>query len=72
MGSLDYFELSEKEALEFPGNIKGIVEIVLEDEYDESNYEEISHVVESSSFSFGDLQGEGFAIDNENKDVKGG
>ena len=31
----------------------------------------ISHMMKSSLISLGDLQGEKFIIDNENKDVKG-
>ena len=52
-------------------NNKGIVEIVLDDEYEGTNYEEISHMMKSSSTSLSDLQGEEFIIDNENEDVKG-
>jgi len=51
---------------------KRIVEIVLEDEYEESDYEETSHMMKSNSISLGDLQGEELIIDNENEDVKGG
>ena len=41
MGSLDYFELTEDEALDLAlKNNKGIVAIVLEDKYEESNYEQ--------------------------------
>ena len=44
MGSFDYFELSEDEALDLSlKNNKGIVEIVLEDEYEESDYETVSY-----------------------------
>ena len=39
---------------------KGIVEIALEDEYEESDYEEISHMMKSSPISLDDLQGEEF------------
>ena len=49
---------------------KGIAEIVLEDEHEASDYKETSHMMESSSTSLGDLQGEEFVIDNENEDVK--
>ena len=72
MDSLDYFEVSEEEALDLALKYnKGIVEIVLEDEYEESNYEETSYMMESSSLSLGDLQGEESIVDNKNKDVKG-
>ena len=41
MGSLDYFELSKEEALDLTlKNNKGIVEIVLKNEYEEIDYEE--------------------------------
>jgi len=45
--SLDYFELS-KEALELAIKNKGIAEIILEDEYEESNYEETSHMMKNN------------------------
>ena len=38
------------------GNKKGIVEIIEDNEYEESDYEETSHMMESSSVSLGDLQ----------------
>ena len=72
MGSLDYFEISEEEALDLAlKNNKVIVEVVMEDEYEESEYEETSHMMESSTISFGDRQGEEFITDNENEDIKG-
>ena len=72
MGSLDYFELSEEEVLNLAlKNNKNIVEIILEDEYEESDYEETSHLMKSGSISLRDLQGEEFIIDNENDDAKG-
>jgi len=46
LGSLDYFEISEEEALDLALKNKGTVEIVMEDE--ESDYEEMSHMMESS------------------------
>ena len=52
MGSLDYVDISEEEALDLAlGKNKGIVEIILDNEYEESNYEETSHMMESSSDS---------------------
>ena len=74
LGSLDYFEISEEEALDLAlNNHKGIVEITIdEDEYEETEYEESSHMMKSSEISLGDLQGEEFTVDNEIKnDVKG-
>ena len=72
LGSLDYVKLSEDEALDLTlNNNKGIVEIILDNEYEESNYEEISHMMESSSITLGELQGEEFVVDNDNKEVKG-
>ena len=70
MGSLDYFELGEDEALDLALKNQGIFEIVLQDEYEESDYEETSHMMESSSISLDELQGEEFIIDNESEDVK--
>ena len=71
MGSLDYVELSEDEALDLAlGNNKGIVEIIEDNEYEESDYEETSHMIKSRSISFGDLQGEEFVVDNHNEGVK--
>ena len=56
MGNLDYVELSEDEALDLALNTnKGIVEIMLDNEYEESDYEKTSHMMESSSISIGDL-----------------
>ena len=53
---LEYFELSEEEALDLnPKNNKGIVEIILEYEYKESDYEETSHMMESSFISHNNL-----------------
>jgi len=42
----------------------------MEDEYEKSYYEEMSHMMKSSSISFGDLQGEESIVYNENDDVK--
>ena len=69
MGSLDYFEISEEEALDLALKNKGTVEIVMEDE--ESDYEEMSHMMGSSWISLGVLQGEQCIVDNENENVKG-
>jgi len=48
-----------------------LLKIVLEDEYEKSNYEETSHMAESGSISPDDLQKEEFILDNGNEDVKG-
>jgi len=48
----------------------GIVQIVLEDEYEKSDYEKTTHAMESSLICFGHLQGEE-VVDYENKEVKG-
>jgi len=54
--SLDYVELSEDETLDLVlNNNKGVVEVIMDNEYEESNYEEISHMLESSSVSLSDL-----------------
>jgi len=72
LGSLDYVELSEDEALDLAvGNNKEIVEIIEDDEYEENDYEETSHMMESSAVSLGDLQGEEFVVDNNHEEVKG-
>ena len=72
MGSLDYVEISEDEVLYLAlNNNKGIVEIILENEYEESDYEETSHMIESSSVSVGDLQGEEFVVENDHEEVEG-
>ena len=63
MGSL---ELSEDETLDLAlNNNKRIVEIIMDNEYEESDYEETSHMMENSSISLGDLQGEEFVVDND-------
>ena len=72
MGSLDYVELSEDKAVDLAlSTNKGIVEIILDNEYEESDYEETSHMMESNSVSLGDLQGEEFVVDNDHEEVKG-
>ena len=73
LGSLYYFEISEEEALDLAlNNNKGTVEITIdEEEYEETKYEESSHMMKSSAISLGDLQGEEFTMDNENEDAKG-
>ena len=61
MGSPDYFKHSEKETLDLAmKNNRGILEKVLEDEYEKSDYEETSHMMKSSLNSLGDFQGEEF------------
>ena len=53
LGRLDYVELSEDEALDLAlGNSKGTVEIIEDNEYGESDYEETSHMMESSLLFF--------------------
>jgi len=71
LGSLDYIEHSEDEALDLAlSNNKGIVIIILDNEYEKSDYEETSHMMESISIYLCDLQGEEFVVDNKNEDVK--
>jgi len=73
LGSLDYVELSEDKALDRAlGNNKGIVDIIEDNKYEESYYEEPSHMMETSSVSLGDLQEEEFVVDNDHEEVKGG
>ena len=44
LGSLDYVELSEDEALDLALNTtRGILETILHNEYEESDYEETSY-----------------------------
>ena len=72
LGSLDYIELGEDEALDLAlSNNKGIVKIKEDNEYEERDYEETSHMMESRSVSLGDLQGEEFVVDNDHEEVKG-
>ena len=72
MGSLNYFEIRQEEPLDLAlNNNKGIVEVVMEEEYKETDYEETSHMMESSSINLDDLLGEEFTVDNKNEDVKG-
>jgi len=47
-----------------------MVEIILDNEYEGSDYEEIRHMMESGSISLGDLQEEEFVADNDNEEVK--
>ena len=53
MGSLDYIEISEDEAIELAlGNVKGVVEVVEEEELDhenESDYEEVNEIMEGEN-----------------------
>jgi len=52
LGRLDYAELRKDEALDLTvNNNKEIVEIILDNEYEESDYEETSHMMESGSIS---------------------
>ena len=54
--SLDYVEFSENEALDLSlNNNKGIVEIILDNEDEESDYKETSYMMKSSSINPGDL-----------------
>ena len=72
LGILDYIELSKDEALDLVlSKNKGIVEIILDNKYEESDYEKTSHMMESSSVSLGHLHGEEFVIDNDHEEVKG-
>ena len=43
---------------------------MLDNKYEESDYEETSHMMESSSISLCDLQGEEFVVDNDHEEVK--
>jgi len=43
----------------------------LDNEYEDSDYEKTSHMMESSSISFGNLQEEEFIVGNDNEEVKG-
>ena len=65
LGSLNYLEIWEEEALDLALKNKEIVEIVMEDEY-KSNYEKTSHMMESNSISLSNLQREEFTVDNKN------
>ena len=42
----------------------------MDNEYEESGYKEISHMMKISSISFGNLQEEEFVVDNDHKEVK--
>jgi len=72
LGSLDYFEINEEEALDLAlNNNKGFVEITVdEEEYEETKYEESTHMMESNAISLGELQGEEFTTNNEIKMLK--
>ena len=41
-----------------------------EDKYEESDFEQTSHMMKSSSISLSNLQEEEFTIDNKNEQVK--
>jgi len=43
----------------------------LDNEYEENDYQETSHMMENNSSSLGDLQGEEFVVGNDNEKVKG-
>ena len=43
----------------------------MKNEYEENNYEEISHMIESSLISLGELKIEVFIMDCENEQIKG-
>ena len=71
MGSLDYIEFSKEETLDHVlKNNKGIIEIAMEDRYEESDYNETNHMIGSSSISLGSLQRDEFKVDNESEEVK--
>jgi len=56
LDSLDYIELGEEEALDLTlNNTKGIVEIILDNKYEKSDYKETSYIMKSSSVSLSDL-----------------
>ena len=72
LDNLENFELSNDESLDFAlKNNRGVVEIVTEDEYEESDYEKTSNIMENSLISLDDHQWEEFTVDNENQEVKG-
>ena len=72
MSNLDYFQLSEDEALDVAWrHKKGITAIRLHNEYEKSDYEETSDMMKSSSISLSDLQEEEFMVENENEEAKG-
>jgi len=55
--SLNYVGLSEDESLDLAlNNNKGIIEIILDNEYEKSDCEETSYMMESGSISLGDLK----------------
>ena len=43
----------------------------MDNEYEETDYEEANHIMKNSSISLGDLQGEEFVVDNDHGEVKG-
>ena len=66
LDSLNYFELIKIEPVDLAQeNNKEIVKIGLDDEYEENDYDETSHMAESNSISLGDLQEEEFFVNNE-------
>jgi len=55
LGSLDFVELSEDEALVLTlSNNNRIVEIILDNEYEKNDYKETSHMIENSPISLGE------------------
>ena len=63
MGGLDYVEPSKDEVVDLAlKKNKGVVKMVLEDRHEESDCEEASNMIKSSSISFGDLQGEEIVV----------
>jgi len=42
----------------------------MDNEYEESDYEETSHTMKSSSVSLADLQGKEFVVDNNHEEAK--
>jgi len=61
LSTLDYLEHSKEEALDLAvKNNNGIIKIVPENEYEQSDHEETSQMTKSSSVCLGDLQEEEF------------
>ena len=70
LGILNYFEFSHEETPNLTlENNNGIVEITVEEKYEESDREETSHMMESSSTSPNGLQWEEFTANNKNEEA---